>query len=226
MPDVKKTILSIDDDITILNAIRTILEGTYEVSLAKNTGIAQTILNTTRVDLILLDMNMPGTGLPSVGECKEKDCTTPQNAACTSGMDFLEFVRNDDSHYRIPVIIVSSQGTPDVIKEIKKRGAVDFVVKPISPNILLEKIHSNLKTGNVKISRDYIEGKLKRLIAACNTGKSSQVEKIVNGLQRVHCEQKIDAKIAEICKYAKDMEYNLVEEKAGALIAEMSELPE
>jgi len=180
------------------------LEGTYEVSLAKNTGIAQTILNTTRVDLILLDMNMPGT----------------------SGMDFLEFVRNDDSHYRIPVIIVSSQGTPDVIMEIKKRGAVDFVVKPVSPNILLEKIHSNLKTGNVKISRDYIEGKLKRLIAACNTGKSTQVEKIVNGLQRVHCEQKIDAKIAEICKYAKDMEYNLAEEKAGALIAEMSELPE
>ena len=204
MPDVKKTILSIDDDITILNAIRTVLEGTYEVSLAKNTDIARTILASARVDLILLDMNMPNS----------------------SGMDFLEFIRNDDSFYHIPVIIVSSQGTPDVILEIKKRGAVDFVVKPVSPNILLEKIRSNLKTNNTKVSREFLEGKIKRLIAACVTGKSSQVEKIINGLEQVFCEQNIDVKIAEICKYARDMEYNLVEEKAGLLLSGMLELPE
>ena len=204
MPDRKKTILAIDDDITSLNTLRTVLEGTYEVSLAKNTVIAQTILNAAKVDLILLDMNMPGM----------------------TGMEFLEYIRNDDSFYYIPVIIVSSQGTADVIMEIKKRGAVDFVVKPVSPAILLEKIRSNLKTGSVKISRESLAGKIKRLIAACITGKSSQVEKIINGLEQVYYEQTIDAEVAEICKNARDMEYNLVEEKAGLLLLGMLELPE
>ena len=123
MADRRKTILAIDDDITILNGIRTILEETYEVSLAKNTEIAKAILNAVDVALILLDMNMPGL----------------------SGMDFLEFIRNDGSYKHIPVIIVSSQGTDDVLLEIKKRGAVDFVIKPIVPNILREKIHLAFK---------------------------------------------------------------------------------
>ena len=202
MSDTKKTILAIDDDITSLNTLRTVLEGSYEVSLAKNTDIARTILNTARIDLILLDMNMPGV----------------------TGMDFLEFIRNDSSHYHIPVIIVSSQGTADVIVEIKKRGADDFAVKPVSPGILLEKIRSNLKTNNTKVNREFLEGKLKRLITACITGKSSQVEKIINGLEQVYCEQGIDTKIADICKYAREMEYNLVKSKAEMLLAGMLEL--
>ena len=192
----RKTILAVDDDITILNTIRSVLEGSYEVSLAKNTNIAQTILNTTKIDLILLDMNMPGV----------------------SGMDFLEFVRNDHSHYHIPVIIVSSQGTTDVIVEIKKRGAVDFVVKPISPNILKDKVRSSLKEASVKTSRMSLEIKLKRLALACAAGKSGIVEEIVKDLEQVYYDHTIDAEIAEICKYARDMEYNIVDEKVKQLL--------
>ena len=121
----KKTILAIDDDITILNTIRSVLEETYEVSLAKNTDSALTILKTTQVDLILLDLNMP----------------------IASGADFLEYIRRDASLYRIPVIVVSSQGTVNVRTEAREKGAVDFVIKPISPDILREKIHAHLNTG-------------------------------------------------------------------------------
>ena len=196
----KKTILAIDDDITILNTIRSVLEGIYEVSLAKNTSIARTILNTTKIDLILLDMNMPEI----------------------SGMDFLEFIHNDNSHYHIPVIIVSSQGTSDVVVEINKRGAVDFVVKPISPDILREKIRTNLKEASVKTSRMSLEIKLKRLSLACVAGKSSNVEEIVKDLEQVYYDHSIDAEIAEICKYARDMEYNFVDEKIKQLLVNLS----
>ena len=85
----RTTILAIDDDITILTTICRILEGSYEVGLAKNLDIAKTILQTTSVDLILLDMEMPGA----------------------SGMKFLETLHDDPSYYHIPVIIVSSHGT-------------------------------------------------------------------------------------------------------------------
>ena len=199
MNDRKKTILAIDDDITVLNCIQTVLEGTYEVSLAKNTDIARTILASARVDLILLDMNMPGT----------------------TGLDFLEYIRNNDSLYHIPVIIVSSQGTADVIIEIKKRGADGFVVKPISPDILREKIRSSLKTASVKISRESLERKLNRLAAACTAGKSSQVEEIVKDLELVFFEKKTDAEITNICKYARDMEYNLANEKVNQLLMDL-----
>ena len=196
-----KTILAIDDDITVLNGIRTVLERSYEVSLAKNTDIAKTILNTTTIDLILLDMNMPGT----------------------SGMDFLEFLRGDENHYHIPVIIVSSQGTADVIVEIKKRGAVDFVVKPISPDILKEKIRSCLQTAGIKIGHKALEFKLQKLVNASVAGRSGDVEEVIEDLEQIFYEQKIDVELAEICKYAREMEYNLVAQKAKELLKKLTE---
>ena len=202
MMDEIKTILAIDDDITILNNIRTILKGSYEVSLAKNIDIALTILKTTTIDLILLDMNMPDA----------------------SGLDFLELIRRDASLYHIPVIIVSSQGTADTIIEIKKKGAIDFVVKPISPNILIEKIRSSLKTARIKIDREPLEGKLRRLIRASVTGKSGQVEEIIKGLERVYFDIKTDIEIDDICKYARDMEYNRVDEKTQQLLLNLPDL--
>jgi len=200
MGDRKKTVLAIDDDITILNTIRTVLEGTYEVSLAKNLEIAKTILNTTSIDIILLDMNMPGH----------------------SGLEFLETIQQDPANYRVPVIIVSSQGTADVIIETKKKGAVDFVVKPIAPNILLEKIRLGLKTAGVKISRESLERKLNKLSSSCVAGKSSLVEEVLEGLEQVYIEPQIDNKIAEICKFSREMEYNLVNEKIKELLANLS----
>ena len=197
----KKTILAIDDDITILNTILTVLEDSYEVSLAKNTDIARRILNTTKVDLVLLDMNMPNT----------------------SGMDFLEFIRADDSYYHIPVIIVSSQGTADVIVEIKKRGAADFVVKPISPNILKQKIRSSLKAASVKIGRIALVIKLRKLAEACQTGKGSQVEEVIEELEQVYYDHEIDAQVADICRCARDMDYSLAEEKLRKLLADLQE---
>jgi len=196
MADERKTILAIDDDITLLNTIQTILAGTYEISLAKNTDIAKTILNTTVIDLILLDMNMPGA----------------------SGLDFLDFIRNDVSYYFIPVIIVSAQGTADVIMEIKEKGAAGFVVKPISPKILMEKISSVLKTTKTKIGREPLKRKLERLLISCTAGKGSSVESIVQELEERYFELEADAEIAKICGYARDMEYKLVEEKVKQLL--------
>ena len=200
MPDIKKTILAIDDDISILNIIRAVLEKTYEVSLAKNTDIAITILNSARVDLILLDMNMPGI----------------------NGMDFLRYLRNDDSHYHIPVVIVSAQGTADTIVEVKKMGASDFVVKPISPNILLEKIRSNLNSAKIVIGREALKRKLEKLASSCAAGKGSAVEEVIKDLEDVYFEREIDMELEKICKFVKNMEYNLVEERVKQLLSELA----
>lgn len=198
----KQTILAIDDDITQLNTIQTILEGFFEVSLAKNTNIAKTILKAASPDLILLDMNMPDS----------------------SGLDFLDYLRNEESSYHIPVIIVSSQGTADVIDELRKRGIFSFVVKPISPKILLDKIDSSLKSARIRIEKDPLKRRLEKLISSCASGKGSAIEEHVKYLEHIFFQKEIDDDIAAINKTARDMEYNLVEEMVRQLIVKLNRM--
>ena len=196
----KKTILAIDDDISTLTAIRTILDRNYEISLAKNINIAKTILAKTAVDMILLDMDLPGV----------------------SGMDFLNIIHSDILYYSIPVIVVSSYGTQDVIIDAQKYGAVDFVVKPISPKTLLEKIQSGLKTTRKKISKANLYRKLQILESCCIHGKSLEIEKTIKDLELYCYDLKTDLKVAKICDYARELEYEIVAEEAKMLMAELT----
>jgi len=197
----KKTILAIDDDVTVLTTVRTILDRSYDVCLAKNLDIAKKILTKTGVDLILLDMEMPDH----------------------SGMEFLESIRSSDSYYSIPVIVVSSHGVADVIVDAQKKGAVDFIVKPIVPKILLEKIQSAFKNTRKKISKATLSRKLQNLENSCTHGKSSDIERIIKDLEQFCFDLKTDTEIALICKYARGMEYNLVDERIKILLSELSE---
>ena len=201
MPDKKKTILAIDDDITILTSIRDALEGSFDVSLAKNIGIAKTILAKITVDLILLDMDMPGM----------------------SGLDFLDILHENQSFYHIPVIIVSSYGTPGIILDAKNKGAVDFAVKPISPRILLAKIHSTIKNTRTRINKMGLLRKLQILESSCVIGKSSRVEEITRDMEQFYCDLETDARVSEICLHAKDMEYNLAIEEIRQLLSSLPE---
>ena len=201
MSDNKKTVLAIDDDISILTGIRNALDGSFDVSLAKNIEIAKTILAKTIVDLILLDMDMPGV----------------------SGMDFLDILHETQSFYHIPVIIVSSYGTPDIILDARSKGAVDFVVKPVSPRILLSKIHSTIKNTRTRINKLGLSRKLQVLESSCVIGKSSRVEEIIKDMQQFYCDLGTDAIVSEICQHARDMEYNLANEKIRQLLLSLSE---
>jgi len=202
MSEFKKNILVIDDSIAILTSIRSILEKTYDVSLAKDAEIAKTILETTDIDLILLDVEMPDM----------------------SGIEFLKILNNSPSWYHIPVIIVSSHGTPDIIIKSRKSGAADFVVKPIHPRILIEKIHSVFKTSKQKISKTGLCRKLQILENSCVTGKSSQVEDIIQDLEQIYFNLEIDEEIAAICMFARNMEYKLVDTKIKPLLETLSKL--
>ncbi|MDR2500516.1 MAG: response regulator [Treponema sp.] len=192
----KRTILAIDDDLTSLITLRTILEGSFDVCLAKSTDIAMTILNTTEIDMILLDMEMPGI----------------------SGLDFLTLLQNNPSFYHIPVIVVSSHGKAEVIIQAQKAGAKDFAVKPAAPKVLLEKIYAIFKTAPAKITRDVLLRKLNLLDSACKQGKTARVEDLSNELMEAHYSLSVDTEIAEISKCAAKLEYNLVIEKIDKLL--------
>jgi len=200
MYDQRKTILVIDDNLSTLFSLQSILEGKYELSLAKDAKIAQTILSVARVDLILLDMEMPGL----------------------SGMEFLELLHSNPSLYDIPVIIVSSHGTADIIINARKLGAVDFVVKPISSEALLDKIHIALRDAPEKISKLGLLRKLQVRESASIKGQRNQVETIIDDLEHFSYDIETDPELAALCKAARKMEYNDVVEKTNKLLMQLS----
>jgi CheY-like chemotaxis protein/HPt (histidine-containing phosphotransfer) domain-containing protein len=128
--DSKKIILAVDDMPLNLTAIRTILSDDFDVRLAKSPLAALTMLNTVRVDLALVDIEMPEM----------------------SGFEFVDRLRNNPAHPEqkdIPVIFVTSHETPDILERIASLDAA-CVTKPVIPRILLEKIKPALADGERK----------------------------------------------------------------------------
>jgi CheY-like chemotaxis protein len=85
------------------------------------------MLNTVKADLLLVDIEMPEM----------------------SGFEFVDQLRNNAEHPEqkdIPVIFVTSHEAPDVIEQAVSRGA-GYVVKPVVPQVLLDKVRAALEAG-------------------------------------------------------------------------------
>jgi signal transduction histidine kinase/CheY-like chemotaxis protein len=123
----KKIILAVDDMPLNLTAIRTILSEDFDIRLAKSPVAALEMLQTVKVDLILVDIEMPEM----------------------SGFEFVERLRNNPEQpggRDIPVIFVTSHETPDVLERIVLFGG-GYVLKPVIPRILLEKVNAVFGSG-------------------------------------------------------------------------------
>jgi putative two-component system response regulator len=120
----KKIILAVDDMPLNLTAIKTILREDFDIRLAKSAGTALVILNTVKADLLLVDIEMPEM----------------------TGFELVDQLRNNPEQKDIPVIFVTSHEAPDVIAQVVSRGA-GYVLKPVVPRVLLEKVRSALESG-------------------------------------------------------------------------------
>jgi FixJ family two-component response regulator len=57
-----------------------------------------------------------------------------------SGFDFAAAVNDIPQIANIPIIFVTAHATTEFVDKANNVGAVDFVVKPVKSNILLQKI--------------------------------------------------------------------------------------
>ncbi|MDR2194676.1 MAG: response regulator [Treponema sp.] len=126
----EKTILAIDDAPEILESLNGILGNDYDMRLAKTASAAWTVLRLTEVNLILLDIEMPGM----------------------SGFDFLESINTTRTEYKhIPVVFISSNADQETVDRAMSMGAAGYVVKPLFPEKLRDMIGSILG-GSVPLS--------------------------------------------------------------------------
>ena len=118
----RKKIIMVDDDRTNLTVARNALIGAYDVfttpSGAKLFGLLEKIIP----DLILLDVEMPDM----------------------NGFEVIRILKESNMTADIPVIFLS--GKIDLKSEIEglNLGAVDYIYKPFSKELLLKRIELHL----------------------------------------------------------------------------------
>ncbi|MCD4730002.1 MAG: sigma-54 dependent transcriptional regulator [Bacteroidales bacterium] len=119
------TILVIDDEISIRNTLKDILEmEKYKVEEAENGDVALEKINQETFDVILCDIKMPG-------------------------MDGMEVLDKALSVTDSPIIMISGHGTIETAVEAIKKGAFDYIAKPPDLNRLLITIRNALDKSNL-----------------------------------------------------------------------------
>ena len=113
-------LLIVDDDPRYLRSLEVLLRSqNYEVATASNVADAVAFVKEQQLDLVVLDLNMPGA----------------------SGVELLSYIASCDRN--IKSIVVSGESSPEAITPVLRYGANDYLVKPIPPSQLLASI-SNL----------------------------------------------------------------------------------
>ncbi len=116
-----QTILLVDDSRTELHVLSELLtKRGYLVRTAENGEDALKRLQEDKIDLILMDVVMPG-----------------QN-----GFQLTRAITRDPLYADIPVIICSSKNQETDRVWGLRQGAKDYVVKPVNPDELLSKIRA------------------------------------------------------------------------------------
>lgn len=120
----KKTILVVDDVADNIRVLKELLErSNYTVRVAKNGPQAlERSLIEPLPDLILLDVMMDGM----------------------DGYEVCTQLKKNPSTKKIPVIFVTARGEEEDETTGFLAGAVDYITKPISPPIVLERVRTHL----------------------------------------------------------------------------------
>lgn len=153
-------ILIIDDERSIRNTMKDILEfEKHTISLAENGREGLEMAVSKPFDLIFSDIKMP-----------EMD-----------GMELLQQLK--EKEVDVPVVMISGHGSIETAVESIKKGAFDFIEKPIDLNRLLITVRNALDKSvlvtETKVLRKKVLGKYKMI------GESPVIEKVREMIDKV-----------------------------------------
>ncbi len=143
-------ILIIDDEATLRKTLARILQQTgFEVTTAENAEQGLAFLKTTTFDLVFTDLRMPGI----------------------QGLDALRVIHKN--HPNLPVVLFTAQ--PDVNSAIEalRHGAIDYLLKPLKPEIIIERAKTILSQQQKEKRKREITGQIEAL--------QNELKRIENG---------------------------------------------
>jgi sigma-B regulation protein RsbU (phosphoserine phosphatase) len=139
--DKQTTILVADDDPTTLIVITKLLERSGYDVIAVNDGLeAIESLEISPPDVIVTDMNMPNL----------------------DGIEVIRIVKSVTEYEDIPVLILTAEDSPEILRTAFELGATDYIRKPISELELLARISAAVR---LKVATDQRIQKEKELEA-------------------------------------------------------------
>ncbi len=153
-------ILVIDDERSIRNTLKDILEyEKYEVDLAEDGKKGLEAVMQTEYDIILCDIKMPGMDGIEV-------------------LEQLNLIAPDT-----PVVMISGHGNIDTAVESIKKGAYDFIEKPLDLNRLLITIRNAMDKSTLVSETKILKKKVSKKFEII--GESEAIKKVIGMADRV-----------------------------------------
>ena len=136
----KSSILIVDDNFDNIRVLGTVLrKNDYRVMIAQSGKQALHSLEVAKIDLILLDVMMPGM----------------------DGFATCQKIKAHPDWKRIPIIFLTAKvGEAEIVQGFKL-GAVDYITKPFNVAILLERVKTHIQLHhyhNILQEQAYIDG--------------------------------------------------------------------
>ncbi len=153
-------ILVIDDERSIRNTLKEILQyEKYDVDLAEDGAHGLELLSKSEYDVVLCDIKMPG-------------------------MDGIEVLENIQASFPdTPVVMISGHGNIDTAVESIKKGAFDYIEKPLDLNRLLITIRNAMDKSNLLTETKVLKKKVNQKYEII--GNSPAMTRILDMTDRV-----------------------------------------
>jgi two-component system nitrogen regulation response regulator NtrX len=169
MVKVMSTILIIDDQKPIRNALREILEfEKYTIEEAADGFIGLEMIGNKNYDLVFCDIKMPRL----------------------DGLEFLKKVTEKEN--TIPIIMISGHGDIETAVQTLKLGAYDYIEKPLDLNRVLNSVKNAFEKNFLKKENNFLKRKIKKITNSEIIGESEEINIIKDLILKV---AKTDARI-------------------------------
>lgn len=112
-----KTVLVVDDSSTVRQQVCLALrQAGFSTLEAADGAEGLATVDSSAVDMVVCDVNMP----------------------VLNGLEMVERIKAKPRHQKLPILMLTTEGQPSLIKRAKQAGAVGWIVKPFDANQLVE----------------------------------------------------------------------------------------
>lgn len=171
-------IVVVDDDPAILDLVALLLTRRgHTVSIASDAQTALTLVAATQPDLVLLDYMLP-----------DRD-----------GLSVLRSIR--EQHPDSYVVMFSGQGNEELVVELMKAGAAEYLLKPFNNRTLIERVDGVLRLREIELANRALQNERERLLLEIETWNRELQERVrekSEALQRAQTEIAQTEKLAAL----------------------------